>query len=150
MLFWGCVRLCGIYQNDHWIKTYLSHEYGLLTRKGSYGHFSAFEHLSVPTYTQQPMQPIGIRLRNLLLTIHPPVMAFLPWQGGFLRYNVYICICVLAADRQFCFENFLEKIFELRFGNGTIGFTRVHSIDSKVEQKKIYFWRFLTEPLNNF
>ena len=60
---------------------------------------------------------------------------------------IYIYRCVLAADRQFYFENFLEKIFELGFGNGTIGFTRVHSIDSKVEQKKIYFWRFLTEPL---
>ena len=89
------------------------------------------------------MQPIGIRLRNLLLTIHPPVMAFLPWQGGFLRYNVYIYIYMhmcLAADRQFCFENFLEKIFESGFGNGTIGFARVQTIDLNIQQKKINFW----------
>ena len=116
MLFWGCFRLCGIYQNDHWIKTYLSHEYGLLTRKGSYGHFSAFEHLSVPTYTQHPMQPIGIRLRNLLLTIHPPVMAFLPWQGGFLRYNVYIYIYayVFGCGSPILFWKFSRKNFRIR------------------------------------
>ena len=107
--------LCGIYQNDHWINTYSSHEYGLLTRKWSYGHFLAFEHLSVPTYTQQPMQPIGIRLRNLLLTIHPPVMAFLPWQGGFLRYNVYIYIYAYVFWLRIA--NFVLKIFSKKFSN---------------------------------
>ena len=123
MLFWGCVRLCGIYQNDHWIKTYLSHEYGLFTRKGSYGHFSAFEHLSVPTYTQHPMQPIGIRLRNLLLTIHPPVMAFLPWQGGFcVIMYIYICICVWLR-----IANFVLKIFSKKFSNQGSGMVPLDS-----------------------
>ena len=46
--------------------------------------------LKCVSYTQHPLQPTRIRSRNILLTINPPVMAFLPWQGGFLRYNVFL------------------------------------------------------------
>ena len=78
----------------------------------------------------------------------PPCHGFFAMAGVFLRYNVYIYMHMcLAADRQFCFENFLEKIFESGFGNGTIGFARVQTIDLNIQQKKINFWWFLTEPL---
>ena len=66
--------------------------------------------------------------------------------GVFSGMYIYICICVLAADRQFCFENFLEKIIELEFGNGTIGSTRVQTVDLKVQQKKLFLAIFDLTP----